>query len=566
MALIPGEQFAGYEILAELGRGGMGAVYQARQVSLQRIVALKILPPHLATEKDHVARFQSEAVSAANLNHPNIVHIYAAGEFSGIEYIAMEFVEGETIQQRLRRCGRLPLTEALDIAYHIAVALDHAWQSAQLIHRDVKPDNIFLAHNGTVKLGDFGLAKILREGASSQTVTGFIVGSPHFISPEQAHGQRDIDPRADIYSLGCTLHYMMTGRTVFEGPDFMSIMYKHVNEPPNPIHTLLPNCPAVVNRLIVRMLAKNRDERHQNYAELIEELVAARTDAALWEASDDRQRRKMAVELPPKNSRRVYVFAALVTLLAALSIGYAKRAYRTAAPTPSITLADPSDRRDFVQTVEKLPPSEKVERVLAKLRELNPEFTGKGKYTVEGDVITDLSLPSMGLKNLWPLVALKHLRVLHIPGDIENKRHSDLSDLAALAELPDLEELDCSWTSVENLEPLAKLPLNTLFCAETRVNNLAPLSKLSLADLDISGTSVSDLAPLKGMPIMSLRLKGSRVRELGALRGAPVKSVYADMKVLRAQADVVRSWPRLEEVDGAPVPRELRGKEVKWVK
>jgi len=128
MALIPGEQFAGYEILAELGRGGMGAVYQARQLSLQRIVALKILPPHLATEKDHVARFQSEAVSAANLNHPNIVHIYAAGEFSGIEYIAMEFVEGETIQQRLRRCGRLPLTEALDIAYHIAGALDHALQ------------------------------------------------------------------------------------------------------------------------------------------------------------------------------------------------------------------------------------------------------------------------------------------------------------------------------------------------------------------------------------------------------------------------------------------------------
>ncbi|HEY0551975.1 MAG TPA: serine/threonine-protein kinase, partial [Verrucomicrobiae bacterium] len=163
MALTPGQQFAGYEILCELGRGGMGAVYQARELSLQRAVALKILPPHLSNDKDFVARFQSEAIAAANVSHPNIVQIFSAGEYQGIEYIAMEFVEGETIQQRLRRCGRLPLTEALDIAYHVATALDHAWQTAQLIHRDVKPDNLFLAQNGTVKLGDFGLAKVLRE-------------------------------------------------------------------------------------------------------------------------------------------------------------------------------------------------------------------------------------------------------------------------------------------------------------------------------------------------------------------------------------------------------------------
>src|SRR4051812_28336994 len=263
MALTAGQLFAGYKILCELGRGGMGAVYQARQVSLQRLVALKILPPHLASDKDFVTRFQSEAVAAASLNHPNLVQVYAAGESEGIEFIAMEFVEGETIQQRLRRCGRLPLTEALDIAYHVATALDHAWQTAQLIHRDVKPDNIFLAQNGTVKLGDFGLAKILRDGSASVTVTGHVMGSPHFISPEQARGERDVDLRADIYSLGCTLHTMTTGRTVFEGPDFVSIMYKHVNDLPAPLHTLLPNCPTSVNRLLTRMIAKERDQRHQ---------------------------------------------------------------------------------------------------------------------------------------------------------------------------------------------------------------------------------------------------------------------------------------------------------------
>src|SRR4051794_25645646 len=127
MALTVGQLFAGYEILAELGRGGMGAVYQARQVALQRVVALKILPPHLAGDGNFLARFQAESIAVAHLNHPNIVHVYTAGEAEGIEYMAMELIQGETIQQRLRRYGRLPLTEALDIAYHVATALDYAW-------------------------------------------------------------------------------------------------------------------------------------------------------------------------------------------------------------------------------------------------------------------------------------------------------------------------------------------------------------------------------------------------------------------------------------------------------
>jgi eukaryotic-like serine/threonine-protein kinase len=153
MSFTAGQQFAGYEIVAELGRGGMGAVYEAREILLQRVVALKILPPHLATDENFIARFQAEAVAAARLNHPNIVHVYAAGEEQGIDYIAMELVPGETIQDRVRRCGRLPMTEALDVAFHVATALQHAWQTAQMVHRDVKPENILLAENGVVKLG-----------------------------------------------------------------------------------------------------------------------------------------------------------------------------------------------------------------------------------------------------------------------------------------------------------------------------------------------------------------------------------------------------------------------------
>jgi serine/threonine-protein kinase len=549
MALIVGEQFAGYEVLSELGQGGMGAVYQARQIALQRIVALKILPPVFAADKNFLSRFQSEAVTAASLNHPNIVHVYAAGEFSGIQYIAMEFVEGETIQHRVRRCGRLPLTEALDVAYHVATALDHAWQTARLIHRDVKPDNIFLAQNGTLKLGDFGLAKVLREGAASQTVTGHIMGSPHFISPEQARGQREIDARADIYSLGCTLHYMMTGRTVFEAPDFMSILYKHVNEEPEPIQTLLPNCPAAVSRLLTKMIRKDPAERFQNYAELLEQILAARADAVVWEAGDERQRRRMAADSPRTASRRAYVAAALMALIVAAGIGYAKRTDRARAVSNGVTLADPSDRRDFIQSVEDLTPPERVQRVFAKMRELNPEYAGQEKYTVEAEAITELTFSSVGVRNLWPLCALKHLRVLKCAGDATNKRRGDLADLSALSELTELEELDCSWTDVEDLQPLSRHTLMVLKCANTRVRDLSPLKDLAVLELDISGTAIGDLTPLHGKPIESLRMNDTRVRDLTPLRDAPLQEVWCEPSLLRSQANIVKSWKKLQRLN-----------------
>src|ERR1043166_1291641 len=554
MALVPGQQFAGYEIIAELGRGGMGAVYQARQISLQRLVALKILPAHLAGDKDFIARFQSEAIAAASLNHPNIVQVFAAGQEDGIEYIAMEYVEGETIQHRLRRCGRLPLTEALDIAYHVATALDYGWQTAQLIHRDVKPDNIFLASNGAVKLGDFGLAKILRDGTSSVTITGHVMGSPHFISPEQARGQRDLDFRTDIYSLGCTLHYMMTGRTVFEGPDFVSIMYKHVNDEPQPLHTLLPNCPASVNRLLRRMIAKDREQRHEGYAQLIDEILHARDAAAVWEQSDERQRKRMAVADEPRGSSRwAYAVAVIAALAIAAGWVYARRAERPNSAANVVTLADPSDRRDFVRAVENLPAVERIERVMTKIREVNLGFAGKEKYTVEEDFITELSFPSIGVKNLWPLCALPHLRVLHCTGSATNRHRGDLVDLSPLAELPELEEVNCSWTNVENLRPLAKLKLKSLRCANTRVQSIAALQGMPLTELDIAATGVSDLAPLKGMALTSLRCNDTKVRDLSPLRGAPLKDISLDPRLLRGEGEILRTWTQLETINDSPV-------------
>ena len=550
MSLAAGQQFAGYEIIAEIGRGGMGAVFQARQISLQRPVALKILPPHMAGDAGYLARFQAEAVAAASLNHPNIVQVFAAGESEGIEYIAMEFVEGETIQHRLRRCGRLPLTEALDVAYHVASALDYAWQSAQLIHRDVKPDNIFLAQNGAVKLGDFGLAKFLREGASSVTLTGHVMGSPHFISPEQARGLRDVDFRADLYSLGCTLHCLMTGRTVFEGPDFVSIVLKQVNDVPAPITTLLPDCPASINRLLARLLEKDREKRPQSYAELVELIVHARNDAEAWEEGDAPARRRLARDRTKQGgSRWAYALAILLSLGLAVGYVYGRWTEHRHSAARVVTLADPSDRRDFIQALAKLSPLDRFERVMAKMREVNPEMRGKENFTVEEGEISELTFSSVGVRNLWPLCALDELRVIHCQGNATNRQRGDLVDLTPLAELP-LEEVDCSWTSIEDLRPLAQLPLKILRCANTRVADLAPLQGMALTELDIASTLVRDVSVLKGQPLTSLRCALTPLRDLEPLRNAPLKTLWCDQRLLRPE--LVRSWESIEKINDLP--------------
>jgi hypothetical protein len=251
----------------------------------------------------------------------------------------------------------------------------------------------------------------------------------------------------------------------------------------------------------------------------------------------------------------VAVFAALVV---AAGFVYGKRSDRAEVSASAITLEDPSDRRDFIRSVEKLSPFDRVDRVMAKMRELNPGFDGKEKYTVEDDFITELSFSSEGVKNLWPLCALQHLRVLRCPGDAAQKRRSELSDLSPLAELP-LEEVDCSWTNAEDLSPLSKLKLKSLNCSNTRVRNLAALKSLPLTELDVSRTGVSDLTPLKGMSLTSLRCKDTKVRDLSPLRDMPIKTVAINPDLIRNEGEVIRSWKQLETLNDSP-PRTIAGR------
>ncbi|MCX6906910.1 MAG: SUMF1/EgtB/PvdO family nonheme iron enzyme, partial [Verrucomicrobia bacterium] len=274
MSSLAGQTFAGYEIISQLGRGGMGLVYKARQPKLDRIAALKILASDLASDPDFVARFKREAAAAANLSHPNIVQVYSAGESEGTHYIAMEFVDGETVKQHIESQGRLDPREAIAITVFVAEALQYGWNKARLIHRDIKPDNIFLSKSGEVKVGDLGLAKTVGGATTNLTQTGTMMGSPHYISPEQARGASDIDFRTDIYSLGCTLYHMLTGRPPYDGPDPLSVITKHVNDPPPAIFKTWPACPVPLALVLGKMIAKRPHERPASYEDLIEQLRA----------------------------------------------------------------------------------------------------------------------------------------------------------------------------------------------------------------------------------------------------------------------------------------------------
>ena len=258
-----------FEIVAKIGQGGMGAVYRARQVSLDRQIALKLLPAQMVGDEDAVARFRREARVASSLSHANLVAVYAAGEADGCHFIAMELIEGEDLGRRLKRDGKPSVPEALRICAEVARGLDHGWRSAQLIHRDIKPANIFLATDGAVKLGDLGLAKTLGSLTTGLTQSGTMLGTPHYMSPEQARGDREIDFRADIYSLGCTLYQMLTGQVPYRGGDAITIIRQHLDAPLPAIMKVWPQCPVPLARLVGRMLKKSRHERSASYTELL---------------------------------------------------------------------------------------------------------------------------------------------------------------------------------------------------------------------------------------------------------------------------------------------------------
>ena len=268
-------QIPGYKILGRLGAGAMAVVYKARQLSLNRMVAIKVLPKRFTENPEYVERFYKEGQAAAKLNHPNIVQAIDVGEAGGYHYFVMEFVDGRTVADDLTAGKIFSEKEALDIIIQVAHALAHA-HARGLIHRDVKPKNIMISNDGTVKLADMGLARETTDIEAAQTEAGKAYGTPYYISPEQIRGKLDIDGRADIYGLGATFYHMMTGRVPFMAEDSAEVMRRHLRDPLVPPDHINTSLSAGVSEVIEIMMAKRRDDRYKNVEELLMDLEALR--------------------------------------------------------------------------------------------------------------------------------------------------------------------------------------------------------------------------------------------------------------------------------------------------
>ena len=270
-----------YSLEGEIGRGGMSVVYRARDIRLNRPVAIKVLPPELAYDPAIRTRFTREAQTSAQLAHPHIVPIYDVGEREGIAYFVMAIVTGGNLADLLAREPRLPLPQVRKILTEIAEALHYAHQRG-VIHRDIKPDNILLdGESGRVMVTDFGIARAIEAG-TRLTVTGSAVGTPTYMSPEQAMGERELDGRSDIYSLGVLAYQMLTGRVPFTAGNAMALLLKHVGEQPRPIAELRPDTPRALREAIDRALMKEPEDRWPSAAALRDALVANEMPVVSW--------------------------------------------------------------------------------------------------------------------------------------------------------------------------------------------------------------------------------------------------------------------------------------------
>lgn len=258
-----------YEIIGKIGSGGMADVYKAKDHKLNRFVAIKVMKPEFRDDKAFITKFRTEAQSAGGLEHPNIVNVYDVGEDHGVYFIVMELVEGITLKDYIEKKRRLSAREATSIAIQVSMGLEAA-HNKNIVHRDIKPQNIIISTDGKVKVTDFGIAR----AASSQTMSATAVGSVHYISPEQARGGY-CDTRSDIYSFGVTLYEMMTGKVPFEGDNTVTVALAHLEEPMERPSAVNPSVPVSLEKIILKCTQKKPEYRYGSMGEVIEDLRRA---------------------------------------------------------------------------------------------------------------------------------------------------------------------------------------------------------------------------------------------------------------------------------------------------
>jgi len=274
-AVLVGQRLSDVLLEEYIGGGGMGAVFRGRDLTLHRTVAVKVLSTYQTGDSEGEKRFDTEARSAARLDHPNIARVYYVGEERGLRYIVFEYIEGTNLREVILANGPLALPQAVSYTLQIADALVHAWQR-NVVHRDIKPSNILITTDGQAKLVDMGLARLehIEQAEHEMTATGATLGTFDYIPPEQARNPREADTRSDIYSLGCTLYYMLIGQPPFPDGTAVQKLLRHQHDAPPDVRQLRPDAPSQLTELLARMLAKRPEDRFQNPVELAGSLTA----------------------------------------------------------------------------------------------------------------------------------------------------------------------------------------------------------------------------------------------------------------------------------------------------
>ncbi len=561
-----------YILLERLGEGGMGQVFKARNWKLGRVVAIKLIRKERLDNPAAIRRFEREVRSAAALSHPNIVLAHDADQVAGTHLLVMEYVAGIDLANLVKKKGPLPVPQACEYMRQAALGLQHAHERG-MVHRDIKPANLLLTADGkTVKVLDMGLARLDQpagddDKSSTMTQEGMVMGTPDYIAPEQALESHTVDIRADLYSLGCTFYYLLTGKVPFPGGTLLQKLNKHQNQEAPTVQSVRPDVPAGVTALVRKMMAKKPEDRYQTPAKVALALSSVLRSAseddrtiaeggqmvAMADSSDhtlDSALEYMAqggnaesVDAPGHLARKAEERRWLLSsvaggsfLLVALAVVVFLALKEPAGKKPPVNEEDPPavandpDKKTlrkvddaWLKQVAAMPAGKQVEAVAAKLKELNPGFDGKVTPKVEGDVVKELVFVTDKVTDISPVRALIGLKSLGCDGSGVGKgKFSDLSPLKGMA----LTLLNCNNTQVADLSPLKGTPLTSLVCNHTQVADLSPLKSMKLTFLWCGSTKVSELSPLKGMPLTNLFCVGTNVSDLSPLKGMPLTVLY----------------------------------------
>jgi serine/threonine protein kinase/Leucine-rich repeat (LRR) protein len=524
-----------YRVLQILGHGGMGVVFKAEDPLLRRTVAVKVMLPALAASASAGQRFLREAQAMAAIEHDHIVRIYQVEEQRGVPFLAMELLKGEPLADRLNRESKLPLADVLRIGREIAEGLGAA-HATGLIHRDIKPGNIWLedrshkrpacelsqpeptseplvATASRVKILDFGLA---RAGAQPPGLSqpGAVVGTPEFMAPEQGRGG-PVDARSDLFSLGVVLYRLATGQQPFHGADTVSTLLSVATHEPAPPLAIDPDLPPELSDLVMKLLEKDPTRRVASAGTVVQALQTLEKKLAGVPGNANLRLAfpaglVRAASAAPRSRRRfALAIAALLLLGVLVGAGVWGLIHTQMAVQP--TSVDDA----WLKAVAALPAEKQVEAVAAKLKERNPGFDGKVTPTIDQGVVTELTFVTDAVTDIAPVRALTALRTLSCSGSAPGM--GQLADLSPLKGM-ELVYLNCGRTKVSDLAPVKDMKLTTLLCDSTKVTDLAPLKDLPLTRLEFFDTQVADLLPLKDMRLSILNCGATKVSDLAPLK------------------------------------------------